>query len=337
MGDDELNKNGTLLQFVGNELRYPGVLLLSATCYVTPFWRLIRSSSTLAGSSLGSRGTSLPSNARSLGLGQPSRDDAHDLHDILGVRIVLRVNQRLGDVGAAGADLGQPVAERPDRGANLVGRDHVSCRSMSTRARSSGFMGQECVVVGPAQRRSSARCGPRRAGVNFPGRTMELLIIRHAIAEDGAETTRSDDERRLTTEGRKKMRLGARGLTRVVPDLAVLASSPLVRARQTADIVARAYGGLDVTTAAELAPDGSPNAVAAWLNRRRADGVVALVGHEPALSNLVSWLLSGAARPLIEMKKGAACLLAFPGGKAGPGTAVLRWALTPAQLRDLGA
>jgi phosphohistidine phosphatase len=166
---------------------------------------------------------------------------------------------------------------------------------------------------------------------------MELLIIRHAIAEDGAETTRSDDERRLTTEGRKKMRLGARGLTRVVPDLAVLASSPLVRARQTADIVARAYGGLDVTTAAELAPDGSPNAVAAWLNRRRADGVVALVGHEPALSNLVSWLLSGAARPLIEMKKGAACLLAFPGGKAGPGTAVLRWALTPAQLRDLGA
>ena len=166
---------------------------------------------------------------------------------------------------------------------------------------------------------------------------MELLIIRHAIAEDRAETTRSDEDRRLTDEGRKKMREGARGLTRLVSHVAVLASSPLVRARETAEIVARAYGGLEVTTADALAPDRSPDAVVSWLDQRRVDGVVALVGHEPALSDLVSWLLSGAVRPMIEIKKGAACLPSLPGGAATPATAVLRWALTPAQLRDLGA
>jgi phosphohistidine phosphatase len=167
---------------------------------------------------------------------------------------------------------------------------------------------------------------------------MELLVIRHAIAEDRdafAKTRKPDAARPLTDEGRKKMRKVARGLREIVPAITVLASSPLIRARETADIVARAYGDVEVTTTPTLAPDQPPKGVAAWLEGRRADGTVAVVGHEPALSQLVGWLVSGEARSVIDLKKGAACLLDLPPGAAAA-TATLLWALTPAQLRALG-
>jgi phosphohistidine phosphatase len=70
---------------------------------------------------------------------------------------------------------------------------------------------------------------------------MKLLIIRHAVAEERdawANTGKSDDERPLTTEGRGKMARNARGLREGVPSVDLVATSPLVRARQTAEIVA---------------------------------------------------------------------------------------------------
>ena len=73
---------------------------------------------------------------------------------------------------------------------------------------------------------------------------MYLLVIRHAAAmekEQFARTGRSDDERPLTPAGKKEMARVARGLRRLVPKLDALAPSPLVRARDTAAIVARAY------------------------------------------------------------------------------------------------
>jgi len=166
---------------------------------------------------------------------------------------------------------------------------------------------------------------------------MELLVIRHADAGDAAafaKSGRPDDERPLSPEGRKKMHQAARGLRGIVPDIAVLATSPLVRARQTADIVAEEFGGLRIDTVPALRPTQPPAALAEWLARHRSDGVVAAVGHEPHLSETVGWLLTGEARSLIELKKGAACLLASDGW--GPGAAVLRWALQPGQLRALG-
>lgn len=167
---------------------------------------------------------------------------------------------------------------------------------------------------------------------------MNLLVIRHAIAEDPeafARTGRPDDERPLTDEGRKKMRQAARGLRTVVPEIDLLASSPLVRARETAAIVSDAYDGLAVSTTPALEPGRPPEEMAAWLAGRRPAGTVAVVGHEPALSTMVSWFLTGAAHPVLELKKGAACLLEFA-GKASPAGALLRWALAPAQLRGLG-
>jgi phosphohistidine phosphatase len=167
---------------------------------------------------------------------------------------------------------------------------------------------------------------------------MQLLVIRHAAAgerEDWARTGKSDDLRPLTDEGRREMRDATAGLRKVVKQIAVLATSPLVRAVQTADIVAESYDARRVTTEV-LRPDASFDAFARWAREHRdADGAVAIVGHEPHLSELVSWLLAGSKDSFLDLKKGAACLLDIDGAP-GPRTGTLRWALTPKHLRALG-
>ncbi len=166
---------------------------------------------------------------------------------------------------------------------------------------------------------------------------MDLLVIRHGIAEDRdafAASGKDDALRPLTDDGRRKMRQVARGLTTLVPALDVLASSPLVRARQTADLVAKAYSGLPVTEITQLQPDQSPDGFAEWLRGQSRRGAVAAVGHEPLLGRIVSLLLAGRGESFIELKKGGACVVGFP-DRVEPGAGVLRWALTPAQLREL--
>lgn len=166
---------------------------------------------------------------------------------------------------------------------------------------------------------------------------MDLLVIRHGIAEDReafAASGKDDAQRPLTDEGRKKMRQAARGLTTLVPALDVLASSPLVRARQTADLVARAYSGLPVTELEELKPDESADRFAEWLHGQSRRVAVAVVGHEPLLGRIVSLLLTGRWQSFIEFKKGGAALVGFPNG-VERGAGVLRWLLTPGQLREL--
>lgn len=171
---------------------------------------------------------------------------------------------------------------------------------------------------------------------------MRLLVVRHAIAEDRASFGRSpkhdqkgDSARPLTPEGRSKMARAALGLKRIVPELELLATSPYKRALDTAEIIADAYGGLGVESVQDLAPGGGVERVVSWLVDRRARGVVAIVGHEPDLSRLVCTLLVGANGPFLELRKGAACLLEFPGA-VGSGAATLDWFLGPKHLRRLG-
>jgi len=167
---------------------------------------------------------------------------------------------------------------------------------------------------------------------------MKLLVIRHGPAGDReafAATGQPDDLRPLTGPGGRKVRRAARGLRSVVGDVDVLASSPLTRARQTAELLAGRLGGGEIVTLPELAPDASPDALVPWLQQQTAEGVVALVGHEPHLGFLVGWLLTGRHQSLIELKKGGACLLEFDGTPA-PGDAMLLWALAPRHLRALG-
>ncbi|HEX9729039.1 MAG TPA: histidine phosphatase family protein [Gemmatimonadales bacterium] len=162
----------------------------------------------------------------------------------------------------------------------------------------------------------------------------QLLLIRHAIAEDRtvfARTGQPDGARPLTGEGRAKMREHAEALRALVPRIDLLATSPFVRARQTADIVAGTYG-IDPIDADVLAHGGDPADFIAWADAAGARGVVAGVGHEPDLSHLAAYCVTGSSRPLLVLKKGAACLLTFP-DTISLGGGSLDWLLTPKQLR----
>jgi phosphohistidine phosphatase len=166
---------------------------------------------------------------------------------------------------------------------------------------------------------------------------MKLLVVRHAVAlerEEFAATGKPDDLRPLTDRGRRKMRRAARGLRRLVPHLDVLATSPLTRAAQTADLLSEAFHGIQVTPVDELAPDTPPDALVPWLRTLKPSDVAAVVGHEPHLGFLLGWLLTGRHASFIELRKGGACLLEFEDPPAAGG-ATLLWALPPKQLRGL--
>jgi phosphohistidine phosphatase len=165
---------------------------------------------------------------------------------------------------------------------------------------------------------------------------MRLLLLRHAIAEereDFARTGRDDRLRPLTDEGRKRMKQGARGLKHLVPEIDLLVTSPLTRAAQTAAVVDSVYGGLKEVEIDELAPEAAPADFLRWL-RKRTEETVAVVGHEPSISLILSYLLTGTERRIFAFRKAGACLVEFP-GEVGAGTGTLLWALTPAQLREL--
>lgn len=173
---------------------------------------------------------------------------------------------------------------------------------------------------------------------------MKLLLIRHAIAEereDFARTGKDDRLRPLTDAGRRKMRRNAKGLRELVPEIDLLATSPLTRAAQTAAILDSVYKGLSEVEIEELAPETAPDAFLGWLKKRQEEEerdleMVAAVGHEPSLGHILAFLLTGQPRSqgpaLLDFRKGGACLLDFP-EEIAAGRAVLRWALTPKQLR----
>jgi phosphohistidine phosphatase len=167
---------------------------------------------------------------------------------------------------------------------------------------------------------------------------MQLLVIRHAIAEDREEFAQSgetDDDRPLTVFGKRRMRRNSRGLRRIAPRIDVLAASPLVRADQTARIVAEEYRLEEVDTVEALRPTGKLRGFLQWLAKQSDDAVVAIVGHDPHLAKLITWLLTGVENETIPLKKGGAALIEFD-GKPAAGQGVLQWMLTPSQLRALG-
>ena len=130
------------------------------------------------------------------------------------------------------------------------------------------------------------------------------------------------------------MMAGAKGLRELVPSLDVLASSPFVRAHQTAVIVAERYDEVPIVTTSALEPDTTPESFLTWLHSLD-DEVVAIVGHEPHLGMLVTWLLTGLEDSRLPLKKGGACLLDLA-ARPRKGEAMLQWALTPSQLRRIG-
>lgn len=163
---------------------------------------------------------------------------------------------------------------------------------------------------------------------------MKLLVVRHGAAmerEDFASTGESDDLRPLTDEGKAEMKLIAAGLRSEVEALDVLATSPLLRARQTAEIIAEAYGLGVPEIVDSLRPGGSLEDFVSWCAGLGDKKVIAVAGHEPHLGTLVTWLLGGGSESHIRLKKGGACLVEFD-SQPQRGAGMLNWLLTPRQL-----
>lgn len=164
---------------------------------------------------------------------------------------------------------------------------------------------------------------------------MKLLLLRHGIAvEPGTPGYERDSERPLTPEGERKVRLVARTLGRLelVPE--VILTSPLLRARQTAMILAEVLErAKHLHDCAPLAAGGSAGAVLNFVRKHHARaGSVMLVGHQPDLGHLLSLLLTGnTAGAQVEFKKAALAVLEWnrsPGG----GDAVLQLFAPPRLL-----
>lgn len=164
---------------------------------------------------------------------------------------------------------------------------------------------------------------------------MDLLIVRHGPAgtrEDFATTGQSDDLRPLTPAGVRQFTKATRGLGRIIEHVDVLATSPLVRARQTADILA-AHFGVPVGETDVLQPDAPYTKFASWIKKSAHADRVVIVGHEPHLSGLAAWLIGDTAARL-ELKKGGVCLVRFD-RLAQRGAGTLRWLMPPDILRLL--
>jgi phosphohistidine phosphatase len=165
-----------------------------------------------------------------------------------------------------------------------------------------------------------------------PGR-YELYVIRHGLAEERSEAWPDDNKRPLTPDGVSRMRRAVRGLARLGVTIDIVLTSPLVRARQTAEIVA---GGLEprpsLSNIDSLAPDGSYAAIVADLEKHGRRQRIALVGHEPSIGELAARLIG--SRHALEFKKGAICRIDLDElPPVSPGD--LRWMLTPKILRSL--
>jgi phosphohistidine phosphatase len=162
----------------------------------------------------------------------------------------------------------------------------------------------------------------------------EVYVVRHAIAAERGPDWPDDRQRPLTARGAGRFTEVVAGLRWMDVAIDEIFTSPLVRARQTADLLSAGLaGGPGVTILPELAPGHSPAEVMARLSQVGRRNRLALVGHEPGQGELAAHLI-GAGRAL-AFRKGAVCRIDMPSlsnGEAG----ALRWFLTPKVLRRLG-
>ncbi len=155
---------------------------------------------------------------------------------------------------------------------------------------------------------------------------MEIYLLRHGIAEDHAATGR-DADRRLTDEGRAKLRRVLERAHQAGVRPSLILSSPLRRALETAEIAARelGYEGKLLRTPA-LTPESSPQQVWDAVREHRDESPILLAGHEPLFSATVAYLL-GSTHAMVHFRKGALARIDVQG--TGPTPAgVLQWMLT---------
>jgi phosphohistidine phosphatase len=159
---------------------------------------------------------------------------------------------------------------------------------------------------------------------------MDLYLIRHADALALGERGITDDVARpLSDKGENQAHQVGKTLHKKGVTLDKLVTSPLVRARQTTDLILKNWEGPppEVHVCEDLAPDAKPRKLARFL-RKLGGEHVALVGHLPHIGYWAGWLL-GAKKAHIEIAKAGIALITCGDGP-GKGTGALQWLVTPA-------
>jgi phosphohistidine phosphatase len=173
---------------------------------------------------------------------------------------------------------------------------------------------------------------------------MELVLMRHGIAEELADMrptpagiAATDHDRALTPLGRRRVDRAARGLVKLGFSASIIVHSGLVRAQQTAERVASVFEGasggveLHVLAVECLAPDGEPEEFCRLLPQWKEAKSLLAVGHLPHLDRLVALLCGASGRLVTEMGKAAA--IAFEVPTSGRPAGTLLWYLPPRMLR----
>ena len=164
----------------------------------------------------------------------------------------------------------------------------------------------------------------------------EFYVMRHGIAVTRGSAGFSDDSKRpLTPEGKKKMKEIAEGLARLGFNVDWIVTSPLVRAVETAEIVAESLASnVPMDHSEALRPGGSAEALISFLAKHANRKRVLVVGHEPDLSEMAARLMGAGRHANLGFKKGGCCLMTFTEfPPKSPGQLV--WWLTPRLLRKL--
>jgi phosphohistidine phosphatase len=160
-------------------------------------------------------------------------------------------------------------------------------------------------------------------------RPVDLYLIRHADALALGERGITDDaDRPLSEKGEAQSQAAAQALHKCGVTLDRLFTSPLLRARQTADLFLKTlpHSNLAVESCEALAPGSKPRKLSRFLLKQEA-AHVGLVGHMPHLAEVAAWLIGSKKAQIDIAKSGIACLTC--GEAPGKGMAVLRWLVTP--------
>jgi len=160
-----------------------------------------------------------------------------------------------------------------------------------------------------------------------------LYIVRHGIAVEHGTSGIPDDMRPLTAKGEKRMRQIGRAISKLELQLDRIVTSPLPRARATAEILADALDSRDRLEIADVLRSGtSAVSIQRWLRERDEDRLM-IVGHNPELSDLVPLLVLGRTQPLFcDLKKGGIAALACAGGAD---RFEINWIAPPRVIRGL--
>jgi phosphohistidine phosphatase len=155
--------------------------------------------------------------------------------------------------------------------------------------------------------------------------TTHLFIVRHALAEDAGPGV-SDFDRQLTPKGRRRFVRMVQRLVKRGMEVDLVATSPLVRCRETAELLAAELPGQPrVAIVDALAPGADWEAVVAWTVDQDV-ARVAWVGHAPCVGRLVAVSI-GDGSAAIRMQKGAVASIALDDGPGQPGE--LLWLVSP--------